>query len=215
MDRTTLRRGLFGYRASAVHRFVSDQDARLRHAEGRITAAEVRVAKLRGELTAAREALEGRERRVAELRGRLAELERKADESAVARLAGDEMSAVLAASEQAARGIVDRARASVLAEMTDVAGALRRSRMERDRYLAWYSATRQKLEALRARIERLRGSVARVPELIGKALAEVDESVVALHGDLRVALEIDPRPSRPSDRVEVLPEPETSARSSD
>jgi chromosome segregation ATPase len=215
MDTATLRRGLFGYRASRVHRFVSDQDARLRQAEGRITSAEARVAELRGELATAREALEGRERRVAELRDRLAELERRAEESAVARLDSDEMSAILAASERAARGIVDRARASVQAEMADEAGALRRSRIERDRYLAWYSGTRQKLEALRARIDHLRGSVARVPELIGNALAEVDESVLALKGDLRVALEIDPRPLGPSDRVEVLPEPETSARSSD
>ena len=51
-DAPKLGTGLFGYRRSAVKQIMAEDEARLREAEGRLRAAELRVSELQGELEA-------------------------------------------------------------------------------------------------------------------------------------------------------------------
>ena len=54
-DSPELGKGLFGYRKSVVNQIIADRDIMLRQAEGRVRAAESKVADLESEMRGAKE----------------------------------------------------------------------------------------------------------------------------------------------------------------
>jgi hypothetical protein len=54
-DPPELGKGLFGYRKSVVNQIIADRDIMLRQAEGRVRAAESKVAELEAEMHGARD----------------------------------------------------------------------------------------------------------------------------------------------------------------
>jgi hypothetical protein len=99
-------------------------------------------------------------------------------------LAGEEITGVLQAAEQAARRIVERAQESAQMQLAD----MRKQRSELEDHAAQLAAWREQLSAvirpMAAEIEAFRSSLEEIPQRISEAFALVADRVPAIQQDL-------------------------------
>lgn len=176
----SMNRGLFGVRRSAVHQMISDRDVMLRQAEGRVRAAESKVARLESEAAALQEAH-------ARLQQELSALRSGADTGSsevTSRFVNEELGTILAAAEESATRIVERARASTQQQVAEAERVWREAKAQVSQFAAWRDQVDPVLRSAQAKIDDVRARIEEVPDQIRDALAPLAESVASLDGDL-------------------------------
>jgi chromosome segregation ATPase len=194
----SMNRSLFGVRRSAVHQMISDRDVMLRQAEGRVRAAESKVARLESEAAALQEAN-------ARLQQDLGALRSGADQGSsdvTSRFVNEELGTILAAAEESATRIVERARASTQQQVAEAERVWREAQAQVSQFAAWRDQVDPVLRAAQAKIDDVRARIEEVPDQIRDALAPLAESVASLDGDLAEVTGADTPPvlSNPADQ---------------
>lgn len=209
-----LPRSLFGYRRGVIDRLISDRDAAERQAAGRVRAAEERIRELEGELDATRGELAGVTRQLEIQRADTAagakrlqalsqELERMRADAATrqpvpalaASLVGDELSTILAAAQDAAAKVMERAHAEADTELRDARDAWEAVQSELARYSAWQREAGPVIAAAKTHVEDVRERVRDIPERIQQAMAALGEAAAAMRENVEGLAEIPLPPS--------------------
>jgi cell division septum initiation protein DivIVA len=202
-DRPDLGKGLLGYRRSAVDQVISDRDTMLRHAEARVRAAEGNVADLLTELSSLREAnvriSEQMDQLRAELQSRDAEplpvqvwaSERPAPppeppprDEVTSKFMTEELAGILAAAEQSASRIVERARTSTEQQIVESNRLWRDVQGEVSRFGVWRDQVEPAIRRAQSKVEGVRDLVDDVPERIRQALAPMADAIAAIEADM-------------------------------
>lgn len=176
----SMNRGLFGVRRSAVHQMISDRDVMLRQAEGRVRAAESKVARLESEAAALQEA----NARLQQELGALRSGAEQGSSEVTSRFVNEELGTILAAAEESATRIVERARASTQQQVAEAERVWRETQSQVSRFAVWRDQIDPVLRAAQAKIDEVRARIEEVPDQIREALAPLAESVASLDGDL-------------------------------
>ena len=170
-----LKRGLLGYRREQVTRLLAERDQLARQSEGRVRAAEAhaveldeRVAELQGELAATHEEMDRRER----------------TNQTSARFLTEELSTILAAAEESATRIMERARTSTEQQVKEADRVWREIQAELSRFAAWRERLDPAVRTAQSKLEEVRAQVQEVPERIRRALAPMADTIAAMDHDL-------------------------------
>ena len=204
----SMNRRLFGIRRSSVNQMIADRDVMLRQAEGRVRAAEAKVARLESDVGALEEANARLQEEIEAIRGGGS----ASSPDVTTRFLNEELGTILAAAEDSASRIVDRARASTQQQVAEAERVWRETQTQVSKFAAWRDQVDPALHAAQAKIDEVRGRIEAVPDQIREALAPLAESVAALDGDLAevTAATSPPVLSAPPDH-----EPETMAEAAD
>jgi phage shock protein A len=176
----SMNRGLFGVRRSAVHQMISDRDVMLRQAEGRVRAAESKVARLEGDVAALQETIARLQQELEALRSGSAH----GSSEVTSRFVNEELGTILAAAEESASRIVERARASTQQQVAEAERVWREAQAQVSQFATWRDQVEPVLRAAQAKIDDVRARIEEVPDQIREALAPLAESVASLDGDL-------------------------------
>lgn len=180
----SMNRRLFGIRRSSVNQMISDRDVMLRQAEGRVLAAEAKVARLESEVGALQEANARLQEEIEAIRGGGDGGATSSSPDVTTRFLNEELGTVLAAAEESASRIVDRARASTQQQVAEAERVWRETQTQVSKFAAWRDEVDPALRAAQAKIDEVRGRIEAVPDQIREALAPLAESVASLDGDL-------------------------------
>ena len=178
----TMSRKLFGVRRSAVNQLVSERDIMLRQAEGRVLAAEAKVAKLESDLAALQEADARLKQENEALRRDPGAPSASAD--VTTSFLNEELATVLAAAEESATRIVERARASTQQQVAEAERVWRETQTHVSTLVAWRDRIDPALRAAQSKIDDVRSRIEQVPHQIREALAPLAEAVTSLDSDL-------------------------------
>jgi hypothetical protein len=200
-DPRPLKRGLFGYSREAVDRMTRDRDTSLHQAEVRVQAAESRAARLDAELQTLREEHDALAARLAELdrgahptsQGEGGPEERDGPGQLTSRFLTEELASVLAAAEEAAGRIVERARASSEQQIAEADRMWREAQSQMARLASWRDRVEPVTRTAQSKIGEVRAKIEDVPDMIRKALSPLADSIAGLDGDLaEVAMAANP-----------------------
>jgi chromosome segregation ATPase len=174
-----LGKGLFGYRRKAVNQLLSDRDVMLRQAEGRVRAAEAKVAQLENDLAAAQRS-ESQANQTAEQAAAAA----SSQAEVTTRFLNEELATILSAAEEAATRIVERARASSQEQVAEAHRIWGETQSQISRFAEWRERIDPVLRSAQAKIEEVRGRIEEVPDQIRQALSPLAEAVASLDSGL-------------------------------
>jgi GNAT superfamily N-acetyltransferase len=175
-----------------------------------------RIGQLATQLEQRERELAEREKELVELRSQLdEERERRAEEAktslalsqeqdALFRFLSEELRPVLAAAEESAARIMERAQQSGDRKLRRANLLLDRLRSQTERFQQWWERTDPMFERLRTKLDDLNEKVDEVPVRIQSALGPLSESVGTVKVDLREAVQI-PAPPPPGIQLETHP----------
>lgn len=178
----TLKRGVLGYRRSAVDRTLADRDLMLTQAEARVQAAEARASRLESEVAGLREQQEKLEARLADLQegGFGAE----PGPSITTRFLNEELATILGAAEESATRIIERARQATQQQVAEAERVWREAQSQISRFASWRERVDPALRSAQSKIEDARTRIDEVPERIRQALAPLADAIALLDGNL-------------------------------
>ena len=114
----------------------------------------------------------------------------------------DEVAPLLAAAEQAAAQIIERAKVEAREQNAEFEQIRRREEARAAEMVAWLDQMEPSLKALQAKVDEIHSKIDQVPELVRKALDPVAEAISSLNPTLaeiggapRPALDADPTPT--------------------
>jgi cell division septum initiation protein DivIVA len=173
---------LMGYDPDSVNAAIADRDAMLSNAERRVRAAEARVAELE-------EKLELRREEIALLKSALDEASREPVEapaepeparSVTPEFMTQELSRVVAATEETAARILERAWETARHQITEADRLWREVQEEAARFAEWRRSLEPTMAAVQAYIEEARARLEEVPARIQQALSPAAEAMSAV-----------------------------------
>ena len=174
-----LEKGLFGYRRSSVNRMISDRDIMLRQAEGRVRAAEARIAELEVQLRRRDEQLD-------QFRTQGGSDGAPAGEGQpeTARFVTEELGQILSAAEESAQKLMERVKADTERRMGEAERMWKETQGEIARFASWRKVADPKIRKAQSKVDDIRGKIEEVPERIRKALAPMADAIASLDADL-------------------------------
>jgi hypothetical protein len=114
----------------------------------------------------------------------------------------DEVAPLLAAAEQAAAQIIERAKVEAREQSAEFEQIRRREEARAAEMVAWLDQMEPSLKALQAKVDEIHSKIDQVPELVRKALDPVAEAIsslnptlVAIGGAARPVLDAAPTPA--------------------
>jgi len=114
----------------------------------------------------------------------------------------DEVAPLLAAAEQAAAQIIERAKVEAREQSAEFEQIRRREEARAAEMVAWLDQMEPSLKALQAKVDDIHSKIDQVPELVRKALDPVAEAISSLNptlaeigGAARPVLDADPTPA--------------------
>src|SRR6266542_2323684 len=114
----------------------------------------------------------------------------------------DEVAPLLAAAEQAAAQIIERAKVEAREQSAEFEQIRRREEARAAEMVAWLDQMEPSLKALQAKVDHIHSKIDQVPELVRKALDPVAEAISSLNptlaeigGAARPVLDADPTPA--------------------
>jgi hypothetical protein len=171
-----LSKGLFGYRRSSVNQLLSDRDVMLRQAEGRVKASEAKASRLESEMASLQESHAMLQRQLEGLSSVQGDV--------TTRFLNEELATILAAAEESAIRIVERARASTQQQVAEAERVWREAQTQVSRFNEWRDRVDPALRDAQVKIEEVRDRIEEVPNQIRLALAPLADAVASLNGDL-------------------------------
>lgn len=172
-SRFGIRRSLFGYRPAAVHDLLLESDYVHRSSESTILAAEAKIADLQSDLASMEEEVTRRDGQLRALEEEVATLEDRSTDGGPM-FVTHEVTSILAAAQEAAARIVDRAR-SVSSRMNEANQRDDRLRSDVARLSAWRAEALPVITSVGASLEEVRLELDGVARRILEALEPLEE----------------------------------------
>jgi predicted nucleic acid-binding Zn-ribbon protein len=170
-----LRRSLFGYRKEAINQLLAERNEFYIKAEDRVHAAEARIADLERELASAR----------AETAALHQELEKqRTSDQGTARFLTEELSTILAAAEESATRIIERARTSTQHQIDEAGRMWSEVQGEVTRFAGWRERLDPAIKSAQTRLVEVRTQAEETPDRIRRALSPLAEAISSLSSDL-------------------------------
>jgi hypothetical protein len=159
--------GIFGYRRSAIERMFTERDALARLAQGRVQAAEAKADNLGRKLSEAHTEIERMAEEIEHLRSSVDPL---SSLTASSKFLDEELASILAAVQNAAHQIIERARLAADVELSEASRVWSQIEHELKPFPDW-QAERERLGAEAGlRIEAVRGAILAVSDRIREVL---------------------------------------------
>jgi cell division septum initiation protein DivIVA len=185
-----LSKGLFGYRRSSVEQMLADRDEMLSQVETRARASEAKVADLEGHLAELESSNEALLHQIEDLRSQAgsAAAATGAEEHETSELTtkflSEELASILAAAEESASRIIERARGATQQQIADADRMWRDAQGQIARFATWRDRVDPIIRGTQSRIDEVRGRIEEVPDAIRQALAPLADVIATLDGDL-------------------------------
>lgn len=174
-------RGRFGHRRAAVARLLSDRDLALREAQGRLHAAEERIAELERELADARDQRGRVDDPGSAQRGEVP----ATAVSPVAAFVHEELGSILQVAQEAAQKIVERAEAESVEELAAARHVWEEIREQAERYSAWRSRAEPVIFAAHERVSEVQDRSQALADEVRESLRLLMESLRSMDSGLR------------------------------
>jgi FtsZ-binding cell division protein ZapB len=179
-----LGRGLFGYKRSAVKQAISDRDVMLRQIEVRVLAAEANAARLEAEMADLRHSNSTLERQVQDLTPEEPAPVDVDEAEVTSRFLTEELAAVLAAAQESAGLIMERARVTSQRQIAQADRLTWSAKSQLSQLSAWRDKVEPALSSAQTKIDEVRTRIEEIPDQIREALSPLAEAVAALDGRL-------------------------------
>lgn len=179
-------RGLFGMRRAEIERVLNDRELLLRETQGRLRAAEDRIAELERQLEEARGGIpSARPGEEADGGASIGPASLESPSSITATFVQEELGSILAAAERAARTIVERAESEAVEEVAAARHVWDGLQRQISRYAAWRSSAEPAIEAAQQRVSETQRRSLDLAEQVRESLRLLTESLGSMDSDLR------------------------------
>jgi hypothetical protein len=216
VDRSKLRKGLFGYRRPVVEQILEDRELMVRAAEERVLRAERRVHELEAELHSVK-ALNARlEGQMDEFGEQLDSLSARMDETVEAetgepaaeatidespaveaearaprdpvasKLVAEELTSILIAGQEAAARMIERARDEAQRQIVEANRLLGEVHAGVRQFSSWRADVQPAIIRVQSFVDVVRNHIAQTPERVQNALAPLADVMFAIDGELAV-----------------------------